>query len=60
MKSNNVNKEQWVTLFRDIGLDEASMQKWHQMFERRNPDGHQEFLEWLGISSNEIIEIRSQ
>ncbi|MEJ2622766.1 MAG: hypothetical protein P8163_21765 [Candidatus Thiodiazotropha sp.] len=60
MKSKNVDKEQWITLFRDIGLDEATMQKWHQMFESRNPDGHQEFLEWLGISSNEISEIRSQ
>jgi hypothetical protein len=60
MKSKNVDKELWITLFRDIGLDEATMQKWHQMFESRNPDGHQEFLEWLGISSNEISEIRSQ
>ncbi|MCU7796544.1 MAG: hypothetical protein KZQ75_05390 [Candidatus Thiodiazotropha sp. (ex Myrtea spinifera)] len=59
MKSNNVNKEQWVAMFRDIGLDDATMKRWHQMFETRNPEGHQEFLEWLSIPSSEITEIRS-
>ncbi|MCP4340053.1 MAG: hypothetical protein GY799_14470 [Desulfobulbaceae bacterium] len=59
MKSNNVSKEQWVTMFRDIGMDDAIMMKWHQTFEGRNPEGHQEFLEWLGIPGNEIAEIRS-
>ncbi len=47
-------------MFRDIGLDDATMMKWHQIFEDRNPEGHQEFLEWLGISSSEIAEIRSK
>jgi hypothetical protein len=59
MKSNNVSKEQWVTMFRDIGLDDATMMKWHQIFESSNPEGHQEFLEWLGIPSSEIAKIRS-
>jgi len=59
MKSNHVSKELWVAMFRDIELDDATMVKWHQAFERRNPEGHQEFLEWLGIPSNEITEIRS-
>jgi len=59
MKSRNVNKEQWVMMFRDIGLDDASMKKWHQAFEERNPEGHQEFLEWLNIPTSEIAEIRS-
>jgi hypothetical protein len=59
MKSRNVNKEQWVMMFRDIGLDDASMKKWHQAFEERNPEGHQEFLEWLNIPTSEIVEIRS-
>ncbi|MCU7807801.1 MAG: hypothetical protein KZQ73_08045 [Candidatus Thiodiazotropha sp. (ex Semelilucina semeliformis)] len=59
MKSNNVNKEQWVAMFRDIGLDDATMKKWHQTFETRNPEGHQEFLEWLSIPNSEITEIRS-
>ncbi|VAW52456.1 hypothetical protein MNBD_GAMMA05-1076 [hydrothermal vent metagenome] len=59
MKYSNVSKEQWVTMFRDIGLDDATMVKWHQTFENRNPEGHQEFLKWLGVSSSEIAEIRS-
>ncbi len=59
MKYSNVSKEQWITMFRDIGLDDATMVKWHQTFENCNPEGHQEFLEWLGISRSEIAEIRS-
>jgi hypothetical protein len=60
MKSSHVNKEQWVELFRAIGLKDATMQHWHREFEERNPKGHQEFLEWLNISSQEISEIRAQ
>ena len=59
MKSSNVSKEQWVTMFRDVGMDDATMVKWHQIFESRNPEGHQEFLEWLAIPSDEIAEIRT-
>ena len=59
MKSNCINKEQWVTIFRDIGMDDATMKRWHQAFENRNPEGHQEFLQWLNIPLSEITEIRS-
>ena len=59
MTSNNVSKEQWVTLFRDIGLNDETMRDWHRAFEKRYPEGHQGFLEWLNISNNEIEEIRS-
>ena len=59
MKSSNVSKEQWVEMFSEIGLDEATMTRWHQLFERNNPEGHQEFLEWLNIPDEEITEIRS-
>lgn len=59
MKPASVSKEQWVTMFRDIGLDDATMVRWHQTFEKRNPEGHQAFLEWLSIPSSEITEIRS-
>jgi hypothetical protein len=59
MKSNYVNKEQWVELFRAIGMTEETMLRWHKVFEERNPEGHQEFLEWINIPSGEIGEIRS-
>jgi hypothetical protein len=59
MKSNYVNKEQWVELFHAIGMTEETMLRWHKVFEERNPEGHQEFLEWINIPSGEIGEIRS-
>ena len=59
MKSNYVNKENWIKLFSDIGLDEKTMLQWHRLFEEQNPEGHQEFLEWLNIPNHEITQIRS-
>ncbi|UFS71891.1 hypothetical protein LPW11_06775 [Geomonas sp. RF6] len=57
MKSH-VTVEEWVARFRAIGLDDAAMEKWHTSFERENPEGHQSFLEWLGLSPERIGEIR--
>lgn len=59
MGNDVMNKEKWVLLFREIGLDEATMRQWHQAFEARYPDGHQAFLEWLNISDEEIGRIRA-
>jgi hypothetical protein len=59
MSNEVMNKEKWVLLFREIGLDEASMTQWHQAFEARYPDGHQSFLEWLNIEESEILRIRA-
>lgn len=55
---NNVSKEQWVAMFREIGLTDDAMMKWHRLFETRHPDAHAAFLAWLGISSDEIASIR--
>jgi hypothetical protein len=59
MRNEAINKEQWVGLFREIGLDDAMMLKWHQVFEARYPSGHQAFLEWLQIPADEIRSIRA-
>ncbi|MFC1702024.1 hypothetical protein ACFL1J_04695 [Pseudomonadota bacterium] len=59
MNSETMNKEKWVLLFKEIGLDEATMTQWHKAFESRFPDGHQSFLEWLNIEANEIRRIRA-
>jgi len=59
MSNEVINKEKWVLLFQEIGLDEATMTKWHREFETRYPDGHQSFLEWLNIEANEIRQIRA-
>jgi len=60
MSNDVMNKEKWVLLFREIGLDDATMIKWHKGFEARYPDGHQSFLEWLKIPKDEISLIRAQ
>jgi len=59
MNNEVMNKEKWVLLFREIGLDEATMKQWHREFEARYPDGHQSFLEWLNIDEDEIRRIRA-
>ncbi|MDX2455754.1 hypothetical protein [Desulfosarcina sp.] len=56
---NNVSKDQWVAMFREIGLTEDAMMKWHRLFEARHPDGHAAFLAWLCISPDEITRIRA-
>lgn len=55
----NVNKEEWVAMFREIGLDDETMTKWHQLFESRHPEGHAAFLSWLGLSPDEIATVRN-
>jgi hypothetical protein len=47
MSKPYMDKEKWVLLFKEIGLDEATMVKWHKAFETRYPNEHQSFLEWL-------------
>lgn len=59
MSNDAMSKEKWVLLFKEIGLDEATMIHWHKAFEARYPDGHQSFLEWLNIDENEIRQIRT-
>ncbi|MDB6039721.1 MAG: hypothetical protein JWM99_3562 [Verrucomicrobiales bacterium] len=55
-----VNKEEWVAMYEDIGLDGSRRMQWHKLFESRHPDGHQGFLEWLGIPQEEIDLIREE
>lgn len=60
MPSTNVTVDEWVEMFRAIGLDDPAMHRWHVEFERRHPDGHQGFLEWLGLTADRIAQIRAQ
>lgn len=59
MSNEVMDKDKWVLLFKEIGLDEATMVQWHRSFESRFPDGHQSFLEWLNIEADEIRRIRN-
>ena len=54
-----MTKERWVGLFGEAGLSEADMRRWHTDFERLAPEKHQEFLEFLCISDEDIERIRS-
>jgi hypothetical protein len=53
-----VSKEDWVAMFREIGLTDDAMMKWHRLFESRHPEAHEDFLVWLGIPGDEIKKIR--
>jgi hypothetical protein len=57
--NKQINVHDWVAMFREIGLEEAQMEKWHKLFEARHPADHQRFLEWLGLKPDEIDRIRS-
>jgi hypothetical protein len=56
---NQVNVNEWTGMFREIGLDQAQMERWHKLFETRHPAGHQSFLEWLGLKPEDIDRIRA-
>ncbi|MBF0193397.1 MAG: hypothetical protein HQL71_02520 [Magnetococcales bacterium] len=55
-----MNVEQFVEVFKEFGLTEAEMERWHKIFEKKFPDGHQSFLEWLGIEAKEIQNLRAK
>jgi hypothetical protein len=57
---NHVNVNEWVALFEETGLDEAKRMRWHKLFEARHPDAHQGFMEWLGISPEDIARYRAK
>jgi DNA-binding transcriptional MerR regulator len=57
-KTRLVTKEKWVAMLRAAGLDDDGMMNWHIAFERSSPEAHQDFLESIGIDSEEIASIR--
>lgn len=53
-----VDKQMWIDMLKAAGMDQRAMERWHTEFERRAPDGHQEFLLSLGIPPDEAARIR--
>ena len=53
-----VDVELWVEMLDSAGMDEDARRRWHAEFERRAPDGHQEFLLSLGIPADEVERIQ--
>jgi hypothetical protein len=58
MTKRAFGKEAWVEMFHAIGLDEATMGRWHHEFETQWPDAHERFLAWLGVTEDDIARIR--
>ena len=56
--SRIITKEKWVHLLQATGLDENDIKNWHIEFENMSPEAHQDFLESLGITNEEIKSIR--
>ena len=54
-----VDKQLWIKMLRAAGMDQDAMRRWHVEFERRAPEGHQEFLLSLGIPGDEVLRIRA-
>lgn len=59
MSDGEFGKDQWVELFREIGLDEATMRRWHAAFEKQWPGAHRSFLEWLRVPAADVDRIRA-
>ena len=53
-----MNKNTWVNILRNTGLDDKGMNNWHKAFEKNAPEAHQDFLESLGLTEEEILGVR--
>ena len=53
-----VDRQLWVEMLEAAGMDDAAKKRWHTEFERRAPEGHQEFLLSLGIPAARASRIR--
>lgn len=58
LESNMVTKARWIEIMRAAGLSDQNMIDWHKKFEEMEPEEHQNFLESLNISPDEIKKIR--
>ena len=58
MTKRRFGKDAWVEMFRAVGLDDATMHRWHHEFETQWPEAHEAFLVWLGVPEADIVRIR--
>ncbi len=59
-KTQVLDKNKWIEILRSCGMSEEDMWQWHIQFEKHCPEGHQDFLESLGIKPSEIQQIRKK
>ena len=55
-----ITKKDWINILSSTGLSDEDMENWHREFEHNSPEGHQNFLESLGINPSEIQNIRKR
>lgn len=55
-----ITKDQFVSILDDAGITEAQKHQLHRLFEVRHPQGHEGFLQWLGVPPDEIRAIREK
>ena len=53
-----LDKETFLYILKSAGLDQSRMKLLHEEFEKSMPDFHQAFLEFLGLTKEEISQIR--
>lgn len=58
--NTHMDKAKWIELLQESGLNDEDMNQWHKLFEKYNPQAHQQFLENLKINPSEIIQIRKR
>ena len=56
--TRTMSKTQWVDILRASGMNDDDMHQWHIEFERSLPEMHTDFLESLGLGSEEIEKIK--
>ena len=57
-KRANINKEIWLGILKNAGINEATAIKWHTDFEKHSPEQHKKFLLTIGMTQKEIHKIR--
>jgi DNA-binding transcriptional MerR regulator len=59
-RAKMITKQKWISIMKACGFSSEQMHRWHSEFECSAPQEHQEFLEFLHISPDEIKTIREQ
>lgn len=57
---HTITKDQFVAILDSLGLTAAQKHQLHAELEKRHPDSHQAFLEWLHLAPAEIAAIRTE
>jgi len=53
-----MDKDSFKSILTSIGFDEKQLKEFHKQFEKNEPDSHQFFLEFLGMTEEDIKEIK--